>query len=223
MIARSDLDIIDICTPPSSHFELCRKAIEAGKHVICEKPLFGSIAEVDEMARIVARAEGPRLMPIFQYRYGSGLAETEDADRSRPNRHPVPDHDRDPLVARARITMPSRGGENGATEFGGGLLGHAIHAHDMLNYVHGACAEIFSYGATLVNPIQVEDTAALSVKMKNSSLATLSMTLGSRKEISRLRFCFADLVVESITWSPTRWGATLDLRCWHGRASETRG
>ena len=39
-----------------------------------------------------------------------------------------------------------------ATEFGGGLLGHAIHAHDMLNYVHGPFAEVFAFGATLVNP-----------------------------------------------------------------------
>ncbi|MGO7624048.1 gfo/Idh/MocA family oxidoreductase, partial [Rhizobium ruizarguesonis] len=68
----------------------------------------------------------------------------------------------------------------------------------MLNYVHGPFAEVFSYGATLVNPIEVEYTAALSVKMQNGSLATLSMTLGSRKEISRLRFCFNDLVAESI-------------------------
>jgi len=49
-----------------------------------------------------------------------------------------------------------------------------------------------------VNKIEVEDTAALSVRMANGSLATLSMTLGSRKEISRLRFCFHDLVAESI-------------------------
>lgn len=55
LFARDDLDIIDISTPPSSHFELCRKGIESGKHVICEKPLFGSIAEVDEMGRILAR------------------------------------------------------------------------------------------------------------------------------------------------------------------------
>lgn len=197
MIARADLDIIDICTPPSSHFELCRKAIEAGKHVICEKPLFGSIAEVDEMARIVARAEGPQLMPIFQYRYGSGLQKLKMLIDLGLTGTPFlttiethwwrgPDY----------YAVPWRG--KWVTELGGGLLGHAIHAHDMLNYVHGACAEIFSYGATLVNPIQVEDTAALSVKMKNGSLATLSMTLGSRKEISRLRFCFSDLVAESI-------------------------
>jgi len=197
MIRRSDLDIIDICTPPSSHFELCRKAIEAGKHVICEKPLFGSIAEVDEMSRIVARAEGPKLMPIFQYRYGSGLQKLKMLIDLGLTGAPFlttiethwwrgPDY----------YAVPWRG--KWATELGGGLLGHAIHAHDMLNYVHGACAEIFSFGTTLVNPIEVEDTAALSIRMTNGSLASLSMTLGSRKEISRLRFCFSDLVVESI-------------------------
>lgn len=83
------------------------------------------------------------------------------------------------------------------SELGGGLLGHAIHAHDMLNYVHGECQDVFSFDATLVNDIEVEDTAALSVRMANGSLATLSMTLGSVKEISRLRFCFHDLVAES--------------------------
>ncbi len=197
MIARADLDIIDICTPPSSHFDLCRKAIEAGKHVICEKPLFGSIAEVDEMAGIVAKANGPKLMPIFQYRYGSGLQKlkmliefglTGEAFLTTIETHwwRGPDY----------YAVPWRG--KWATELGGGLLGHAIHAHDMLNYIHGPCAELFSFGATLVNPIEVEDTAALSVKMKNGSLASLSMTLGSREEISRLRFCFRDLVAESI-------------------------
>lgn len=72
LFARDDLDIIDISTPPSSHFELCRKGIESGKHVICEKPLFGSIAEVDEMGRILARYPGRKLMPIFSIAMAPG-------------------------------------------------------------------------------------------------------------------------------------------------------
>ena len=73
LFARDDIDVIDICTPPHNHFELSRKAIEAGKHVICEKPLFGSVADVDRMAEIVAGTDR-KFMPIFQYRYGMGLA-----------------------------------------------------------------------------------------------------------------------------------------------------
>ena len=79
---------------------------------------------------------------------------------------------------------------------------HAIHAHDMLNYIHGPCQEVFAFGATLVNPIEVEDNAALSIRMQNGSLASLSMTLGSREEISRLRFCFENFAAESIRDQP---------------------
>ena len=196
LFARDDIDVIDICTPPDSHFELSRRAIEAGKHVVCEKPLFGSIADVDAMSAIVAKTDR-KLMPIFQYRYGAGLQKLKRLIAlgltGAPFLTTIETHWwRGP----AYYEVPWRG--KWATELGGGLLGHAIHAHDMLNYVHGACAEIFAYGATLVNKIEVEDTMALSVKMENGSLAALSMTLGSRKEISRLRFCFHDLVAESI-------------------------
>lgn len=196
LFERDDIDIIDICTPPHNHFELSKRAIEAGKHVICEKPLFGSIAEVDEMTRIVEKS-GKKFMPIFQYRYGAGLQKLkrlmELGLTGAPFMTTIETHWWRPP---AYYEVEWRG--KWATELGGGLLGHAIHAHDMLNYVHGPCAELFAYGATLLNDIEVEDTMALAVKMQNGSLATLSMTLGSREEISRLRFCFKDLTVESI-------------------------
>ena len=173
--------------------------------MICEKPLFGSIADVDEMHHIVARSGGRKLMPIFRVWLSFGLQKLkrliELGLTGQPFMTTIETHWwRGPDY----YAVPWRG--KWQSELGGGLLGHAIHAHDMLNYVHGPCAEVFAYGATLVNPIQVEDTAVLAVKMQNGSLAALSMTLGSRKEISRLRFCFRDLVAESIL-SPTRWAA----------------
>ncbi len=195
VLERDDIDVIDICTPPNSHFELSEKSLRAGKHVICEKPLFGSIEEVDRMEGIVAET-GRTLMPIFQYRFGAGVQKlrhlialdlTGEAFLTSIETHwwRGPDY----------YAVPWRG--KWATELGGGLLGHAIHAHDMLNYVHGPSSEAFAYGKTLVNPIEVEDTMALSVKMRNGSIASLSVTLGSREEISRLRFCFRNLVAES--------------------------
>jgi len=197
LFRRDDIDVIDICTPPGSHYELCGKAIGAGKHVICEKPLFGSLADVDRMARRL-EASDRKFMPIFQYRYGIGVQKlkrlVELGLTGRPIMTTVETHWwRGP----AYYDVPWRG--KWATELGGGLLGHAIHAHDMLNYIHGPCAEVHAYGATLVNAIEVEDTMALAVRMANGSLASLSMTLGSREELSRLRFCFHELTAESIT------------------------
>ncbi len=196
VIARDDIDIVDICTPPDQHFEMCKKALAAGKHVICEKPLFGSLAEVDEMAEILSKTDR-KLMPIFQYRYGTGLQKLKYLQElgltGKPFMTTIETHWwRGPDY----YEVPWRG--KWATELGGGFLGHAIHAHDMLNYVHGPCSEVFTFGETLVNDIEVEDTMVASVKMQNGSLASLSMTLGSREEISRLRFCYHDLTVESI-------------------------
>ncbi len=196
LLDRDDIDVIDIATPPNLHFEQSRAAILAGKHVICEKPLFGSVAEVDEMERIVAGTD--RLyMPIFQYRYGMGLQKLKHLVArgltGKPFMTTIETHWWRPA---AYYEVPWRG--KWSTELGGGFLGHAIHAHDMLNYVHGAACSVFAFDATLVNPIEVEDNVAAAVRMENGSLATLSMTLGSRQEISRLRFCYENLVAESI-------------------------
>ena len=197
VLKRDDIDVVDICTPPDTHFAMCCQALEAGKHVICEKPLYGSIAEVDEMMAL-SRKAGRVVMPIFQYRFGVGLQKLRyliaQGLTGEPFLTTIETHWwRDAEY----YAVPWRG--KWATELGGGLLGHAIHAHDMLNYIHGASAEVFAMTETLVNPIETEDTAALSVRMANGSLASLSMTLGSRREISRLRFAFRDLVAESQT------------------------
>src|SRR5580765_2463102 len=67
-----DLDVVDLCTPPYLHATQTLQALEAGKHVICEKPLCGSLEDADRVAA-AERRSGRRVMPIFQYRYGHGI------------------------------------------------------------------------------------------------------------------------------------------------------
>ena len=70
LLARDDIDLIDICTPGSSHAEIAIAALRAGKHVLCEKPLANSLAEAESMAREAAQAaaRGVRSMVGFNYR-----------------------------------------------------------------------------------------------------------------------------------------------------------
>ena len=67
-----DLDVVDICTPPYLHCAQTLQALAAGRHVICEKPLAGSLEDADQIAAAEPRS-GRRVMPIFQYRFGHGL------------------------------------------------------------------------------------------------------------------------------------------------------
>ncbi|MET9741786.1 Gfo/Idh/MocA family oxidoreductase, partial [Streptomyces sp. NPDC006422] len=56
LIERDDVGLVDICTPGDSHAEIAVAALEAGKHVLCEKPLANSVEEAEAMADAAARA-----------------------------------------------------------------------------------------------------------------------------------------------------------------------
>jgi predicted dehydrogenase len=64
------IDIVDICTPGDSHAEIAIAALEAGKHVLCEKPLANTVAEAEAMTAAAERAaaRGIRSMVGFSYR-----------------------------------------------------------------------------------------------------------------------------------------------------------
>jgi predicted dehydrogenase len=70
LIARDDIDLVDVCTPGDSHAEIAIAALEAGKHVLCEKPLANTVDEARAMAAAAAEAQtrGVRSMCGFNYR-----------------------------------------------------------------------------------------------------------------------------------------------------------
>ncbi|MET7897595.1 Gfo/Idh/MocA family protein [Streptomyces mirabilis] len=70
LIARDDVDLVDICTPGDSHAEIALAALAAGKHVLCEKPLANTVEEAEAMteAAEAAFARGRMSMVGFNYR-----------------------------------------------------------------------------------------------------------------------------------------------------------
>ena len=70
LIARDDIDLIDVCTPGDTHAEIAIAALAAGKHVLCEKPLANTVEEAEAMVAAAekAKANGVRSMVGFTYR-----------------------------------------------------------------------------------------------------------------------------------------------------------
>ena len=75
-VARDDIDLVDICTPGDTHAEIAIAALEAGKHVLCEKPLANTVAEAEAMVggRRAAAGHGVRSMVGFTYRRVPAIA-----------------------------------------------------------------------------------------------------------------------------------------------------
>ena len=76
MVARDDIDLIDICTPGDSHAEIAIAALQAGKHVLCEKPLANTVEEAEQMSTVARAAveRGVWAMCGFTYRRTPALA-----------------------------------------------------------------------------------------------------------------------------------------------------
>ena len=157
-LLRLDLDIVDICTPSALHFAQARKALLAGFNVVVEKPFASSLAEADALAELEKKS-GKRVSPIFQYRFSDGIAQLLHLRArgfvGKAYAATVETHWR---RLPAYYANPWRG--RWATELGGCLTTHAIHAHDILTTILGPMASVYARTATRVNPIETEDCAA---------------------------------------------------------------
>lgn len=196
-LADPAIDIIDICLPPHLHFSACMAALEAGKIVVCEKPLVASLAEADALVAKIVETNGT-LSPVFQYRYGLGAAQLhaliESGLAGQCYAGTLETHWDRPA---SYYEIDWRG--TWAGERGGAILGHAIHIHDLLSAFLGPVSKVHAETATLVNEIEVEDCAALAITMESGALITSSVTLGAAGNISRMRLMFEGFTVESDT------------------------
>ncbi|MFL5758164.1 MAG: Gfo/Idh/MocA family oxidoreductase [Thermomicrobiales bacterium] len=72
VVTRNDLDVIDVCTPSHTHFELSMAALEAGKHVLCEKPVAFDFRDTMRAAEI-AKKKGLKTKLGFTFRYSPAM------------------------------------------------------------------------------------------------------------------------------------------------------
>ncbi len=76
LLAKTNPDILIVGTPPATHFEICRQALQSGVHVFCEKPFMSDLAQADEI--IALAAEKKRGLRVnAQYRYMSFFADAK--------------------------------------------------------------------------------------------------------------------------------------------------
>lgn len=194
-IADPRVDLVDVCLPPMLHVPTALAALAAGRDVILEKPIAPSLAEADRLAEAAA-ASARKVFPVFQYRFGRGLARLAALQAAGLAGTP--------LVATLEThwnrdadyyAIPWRG--RWATELGGAILSHAIHSHDLIARAFGPVRAVSAMLDTRANPIETEDCAALIFETASGGLVTSSVTLGAADDSSRLRLVFDGLTVES--------------------------
>ncbi|KRE72721.1 dehydrogenase [Arthrobacter sp. Soil762] len=139
-IAREDIDVIDIVTPGDMHAEIATAALEAGKHVLCEKPLANSLEEAEAMAESARAAalSGVRSMVGFTYRRVPAIAYARELIATgrlgsiyQVRASYLQDWLADPQVPLAWRLQKNRAGSGALGDIG-------AHAIDLVQYLVGA-------------------------------------------------------------------------------------
>jgi predicted dehydrogenase len=197
IFADATVDLVDICLPPHLHASMSVEALRSGKHVVCEKPIAGSLDDASLVAQAAASAK-KSVFPVFQYRYGAGYraahALKQQGMLGKPYVLALETHwQRDAAYYAERW----RGSWKG--ELGGAIVSHAIHAHNLVSLLVGDITHVSAFIDTRVNPIETEDCAAISMRTSQGALVSSSITLGAAGSKSRFRACFEHVTMTSST------------------------
>lgn len=142
VLADPDVELVDLCTPTPLHPAQVIAALNAGKHVLCEKPLARTSAEAREILAVAANASGI-LMPAMCMRFWPGWSWLKQVADEQPYGKI--------LAARFQrdSAMPAwsqQGTYTGGSNLGGALFDLHIHDTDFVNHLFGRPAGVFSSG-----------------------------------------------------------------------------
>jgi len=177
MLESDEIDIVTIATPSGLHMEPTVAAAEAGKHVICEKPLEITLERIDAMIEAHKKA-GTRLGGIFPYRFNDLMGPLREAINSG----------RFGTITYASVYVPwwrtdayYKDSWHGTWKLdgGGALMNQSIHMVDMLCDLLPPIESVQAYTATLGHKMEAEDAAVAALRYTNGALGLIYGTTAS--------------------------------------------
>jgi predicted dehydrogenase len=159
------IEAVYIGTPAHVHTDQVRKAADAGKHILCEKPLAISVKDTEKIIDY-CDDKGVTLQVGFMMRYhGYHIRAKEMIDNGELG---------DPVMGRGQLTCwypPMEGvwRQDAARGGGGALMDMAIHTVDILRYLFGEVEAVSSFNATETHAYTVEDSGVILLRFKNGA------------------------------------------------------
>jgi UDP-N-acetyl-2-amino-2-deoxyglucuronate dehydrogenase len=219
LLERDDVDVVTVCTPPALHEQVVVDALEAGKFVLCEKPLAHTLAAADRILAVARRWPG-KLSTVYQFRYLPEVQRTVWLrDQGRLGRLMSGRFSR-----YARFETPAKAGKRGkapkpgkvrtdwwgrwGTAGGGAVMTQLIHEIDLMCHLFGPAVAITADMDTLKESIESEDTCAATVRFASGAVVCCFGTMTAHRS-SNAFDVFGELGSVHSPWAlecmDTRW------------------
>ncbi|WP_313579315.1 inositol 2-dehydrogenase [Lacrimispora sp.] len=169
ILADPEIDAVLICSSTNTHSPISVEAINAGKHVFCEKPIDHDVEKIKE---VIEALKGSKIK--YQVGFNRRFDHNFEAVRNAVAAGKIGE----PHIIKVTSRDPEPPSAEYAAVSGGMFLDMTIHDFDMVRYLAGCDAEeIYVQSAVLVDPAIGEagdvDTAIITLKMENGSLAVI--------------------------------------------------
>lgn len=175
MVARPDVHVVIVATPSGAHLEPALASIQAGKHVLIEKPIEVTPARADQILQ-AADQHGVLVGAIFQGRFGPGAQRVKAAvDAGRLGRLVLASAAIKWFRAPEYYASPWKG--RWSLDGGGALMNQAIHGVDLLQWFAGLPVEVNGWITRRVHTgIEADDTAVASLRFPSGALGSIEAT-----------------------------------------------
>ena len=172
LVRDPQVDVVSVCTPSGLHLDPVLAAAEAGKHILCEKPIEIKLDRIDRMIES-AEAHRVKLAVVFQRRtYESARKVKTALDQGLLGRMILGD-------ARMKYFRSQDYYDSGAwrgtwaLDGGGALMNQGIHGIDLLLWFMGDVRSVLARTRTLSRNIETEDTAAALLEYTSGALGVI--------------------------------------------------
>ena len=176
LLARSDVEVVVLCTPSGLHSDEAVAAARAGRHVITEKPMAITLDGADRMIG-ACREAGVTLSVIFQYRFNRDALRMKRALDAGLFGRPVLCN---ALVHwhRTQAYYDEKGGWRGTWRLdgGGALMNQSVHAVDLLQWLLGPVESLCAFTETLAHDIETEDLATAALRFHGGAMGVIQGT-----------------------------------------------
>ena len=175
MLSDRSIEAVVILTPPNTHLELVERCAAAGKHVLLEKPIDGTVARARLAVEAMERA-GCRLAIVLQHRFRAVSRRLSDLVSSGELGRLISGSASVRWWRPAEyFAQPGRGMK--ARDGGGVLLTQAIHTLDLFQSLAGPIAEVSAFAATSpLRKIDTEDLVGAGVRFADGAVGTIDAT-----------------------------------------------
>ncbi|MBM7570294.1 Gfo/Idh/MocA family protein [Aquibacillus albus] len=187
LLEQEDVDLISVCTPPYTHAQIAIDALNAGKHVLVEKPMASSLEECDAMNE-AAEKNNKILSIIAQNRFTTPMMKLKHVLETQLM-GPIVHTQVDSFWWRGHSYYDLWWRGTWEKEGGGCTLNHAVHHIDIFQWMNGMPSEITAVTSnTSHDNAEVEDLSVAIAKYDTGALAQITSSVVHHGEEQQLIF-----------------------------------